>query len=172
MKTARRTCRRTTDAGRFDRFPGAVMRAGSRLPLRELEPLAGAGPAVLLALHHARVASEKAGLLQRGAEVGVQLGERAADAVPDGACLAGEPAAADVHRDVHLAELLDHLERLLEDHLAGLAPEVIVQRAVVDDELARAGLQADARDRLLAAAGGGDEQLLGGHRVILRKTQN
>src|SRR5262245_44052916 len=88
------------------------------LALRELEPLAGARPAVLLALHHPRVASEEAGLLQRRAEVGVELGQRAADAVPDGARLAGEPPAADVHGDVHLAELLHHLQRLLEDHLA------------------------------------------------------
>ena len=81
----------------------------------------------------------------------------------DGAGLSGETAAADIDVDVHLAELLDDLQRLLEDHLAGLAPEVIVQGAVVDAEPAGARLHAHARDRFLAASGGGDEQFLGGH---------
>src|SRR6185436_20557516 len=49
----------------------------------ELEPAAGAGLAVLLALHHARVAGEEAGLLQRGTEFRVQQAQSAAEPVPD-----------------------------------------------------------------------------------------
>src|SRR6266446_5314083 len=133
----------------------------SRLPLGELEPLARSGPSVLLPLHRARIAREEAGLLQWRPVVRIELGERAADPVTDGPSLPREPAAADDHGDVHLVELLDDLERLLEDHLAGLAPEVLVEGTVVDDELARAGLHPHPRDRLLAASGGGNDQVLG-----------
>src|SRR5712664_2266860 len=141
----------------------------ARLSLGELEPLARAGPAVLLALYRAGVACEEPRLLQRRPELRVELGERAADPVPDGAGLPREAAAADVDRDVHLAELLDHLERLLEDHLAGVAPEVLVQGPVVDDEVARARLHAHPGDRLLAAPGGGNDQFLGHrYRILMR----
>src|SRR4051794_33245516 len=133
------------------------------LPLGELEPLACSRPSVLLALDGAGIAGEESRFLECRAEVDVELGERAADAVPDGAGLTRQPAAADVHEDVDLAELLDHLEGLLEHHLARLAPEVLVERARIDRELARAGLHAHAGDRFLAATGCVDEQFLGGH---------
>src|SRR6266478_2832376 len=141
----------------------------SRLPLGELEPLARSGPSVLLPLHRARIAREEARLLQWRPELRVELGERTADPVPDGASLPREPAAADDHGDVHLVELLDDLERLLEDHLAGLAPEVLVEGAVVDDEFARAGLHPHPRDRLLAPPGSGNDQVLGHlSRILMR----
>src|SRR3954468_15079564 len=133
------------------------------LPLRELEPLACSRPSVLLALDGAGVAGEESRFLQRGAEVGVELGQRAADAVPDGAGLTRQPAAADVHEDIDLAQLLDDLERLLEHHLARLAAEVLVERARIDRELARAGLHAHPGDGFLAATGCVDEQFLRGH---------
>src|SRR4051812_48015131 len=112
------------------------------LPPGELEPPACSPASVLLALDGAGVAGEESRFLQRRAEVAVELGQRAADAVPDGPGLTRQPAAADVHEDVDLAQLLDHLEGLLEHHLAGLAAEVLVERARVDGELARAGLHA------------------------------
>src|SRR3954464_5761157 len=133
------------------------------LPLGELEPLACSRASVLLALDGAGVAGEESRFLQRGAEVAVEFGERAADAVPDGAGLTRQPAAADVHEDVDLAQLLDHLEGLLEHHLARLAAEVLVESARVDGELTRAGLHAHAGDRFLAATGCVDEQFLRGH---------
>src|SRR3954464_2874517 len=93
------------------------------LPLGELEPLACSRPSILLALDGAGVAGEESRFLQRGAVVGVELDQRTADAVADGAGLARQPAAADVHEDVHLAQLLDNLQGLLEHHLARLAAE-------------------------------------------------
>src|SRR5438105_3640176 len=103
------------------------------LPLRELEPLPRSRPSVLLPLHRARIAREESGLLQRRPVLRVQLRQRPADPVPDGPRLSRQPSAADVDGDVHLVQLLHHLERLLEDHLAGVAPEVLVEGAVVDD---------------------------------------
>src|SRR5207248_10746008 len=102
---------------------GHVAPPSGGLPLRELESLARSRAAVLLALDDSGVARQKARLLQRGTEIRIQLGERAADAVADGAGLTGEAAAADVHVDVDLADLLDDFQRLLEDHLARLAAE-------------------------------------------------
>src|SRR6516165_269769 len=124
------------------------------LPLAELEPTAGAGLAVLLALHHAGVAGEEAGLLQRDAEFRIQEAQRAAEPVPDGAGLTGEPAAHHVHRHVHLADLLEDLQRLVEDHLRGLAPEVLVERTAIDDDRPVSLLDPHPGRRLLAAAGG------------------
>src|SRR5436305_382078 len=141
------------------------------LALGELEPLPRARTPILLALHRPRIAREEARLLQRRAEVCVQLRQRPRDAVPYRARLAGESSAADVDDDVDLAELLDHLERLLQDHLAGLAAEVVVEGALVDGELARAGLEAHARDRFLAAAGCVDEQFLRSHLGFLTRRQ-
>src|SRR3989442_5319946 len=115
--------------------PKRVGRTG-RLPLGELEPLPRSRSPVLLALHGARIAREEPRLLQWRPVLRIELGDRAAAPVPDGASLSREPAAADDHGDVHLDELLDHLERLLDDHLAGLATEVLAERAVVDDESA------------------------------------
>src|SRR5512141_2254828 len=71
---------------------------GPPLPLRELEPGAGAALSVLLALLHARVAREEAGLLQGLAQLEVEQAERAGDAVADRARLPGAAAAVH-HRD-------------------------------------------------------------------------
>src|SRR5687767_903304 len=62
------------------------------LPLAELEPLAGLGLAVLLALHHARVAGEHPLRLERRPVPFVGDDQRARDAQLHGAGLAGEPA--------------------------------------------------------------------------------
>src|SRR4249919_1639558 len=63
------------------------------LPFAELEALARSGHTVLLALFRARVAREQSFVLQRLAELGVVLDERAGDAQPDGPGLSGHAAA-------------------------------------------------------------------------------
>src|SRR5512138_3994929 len=108
--------------------------AAESLALAELEPTASAGLAVLLPLHHAGVAGEETGLLQRGPELRIQQAQRAAQPVANRAGLAGQPAPDDVHRHVDLPRLLEDLQRLVEDHLRGLAPEVLVERTAVDDD--------------------------------------
>src|SRR5688572_8156309 len=97
------------------------------LALRELEAGAGALLSVLLALFHARIAREEAGLLEALAKLGVVNLERARDAVAN---RTGLPArAAAVHRDddVELVDRLRQRERLLDDHLQHFIAEVVVQ---------------------------------------------
>src|SRR4051794_21178455 len=62
------------------------------LALRELRGLARLVQAGLLALALPCIAREEAFALQRDAQLGVRLDERAGDPVADGARLAGEPA--------------------------------------------------------------------------------
>src|SRR2546422_9916367 len=85
--------------------PKRVGRTG-RLPLGELEPLPRSRSPVLLALHGARVAREEPRLLQWRPGLRIELGERAADPVPDGAGPSRQPAAAHDPRHVPLVELL------------------------------------------------------------------
>src|SRR6266508_2218739 len=63
----------------------------AQLALRELERAAGLGLAVFLALDHARVAGEKAVVLEDGTQVRLVIRQRLGDAVPYGSGLTGEP---------------------------------------------------------------------------------
>ena len=64
------------------------------------------------------------------------------------------PPPRDRAHDVVLAEPVDDVERLADDHLQGRAGEVVAHDLAVDRELAGAGLEPDAGDGVLAAAGG------------------
>jgi hypothetical protein len=64
--------------------------------------------------------------------------------VADRAGLAGDAAAGDRHGDVELVGELHELERLAHDHAAGLTAEELVQRTVVDGDLAGTRLEEDA----------------------------
>src|SRR5271155_4401007 len=86
------------------------MGSGAGSALRELEPLAGARLAGLLAFLLAGVATDVAGLLEGGPELCVHLLQGARDAVGDRAGLAGNPAAHDVRRDVDLLAKVDGQE--------------------------------------------------------------
>src|SRR4029453_14053567 len=68
---------------------GVKLPPSIRLTFTELEALAGAGHAVLLALLRARIAREETVLLQLRAQLGVELAERTGDPQADGAGLAG-----------------------------------------------------------------------------------
>src|SRR5687767_4981106 len=71
--------------------------------LGELEALAGALLAVLLAFLHPAVAGKELAVAERRVEFLVDLLESAGDAEHDGAGLAGEPAAVDANENVQLA---------------------------------------------------------------------
>src|SRR5207237_8657416 len=116
-------------------------------PLRVLELLARAGLPVLLALAHARVAREQAGLLQRRTKLFVEARERAREAVSNGSGLPRRTATADRREDVELPRRLRDLERLRDDHAQGLTREVVFEGAAVDDDAASARLDPDPRDR-------------------------
>ena len=72
--------------------------------LGELGSSTGCFEAVFLSLLHSGVAGQEPGGLQSGAILGVHLQQGAADAVADGAGLAGDPAAGDGGGDIHLAQ--------------------------------------------------------------------
>src|SRR5439155_17511379 len=96
--------------GDYRRTPGpsACIRVhlrlnSSRLPFTVLETFASARLAVLLSFAHARVAGEQAVGLERRTQIGVGGQERARDAVPHRAGLAGGTAAADIDAHVKFA---------------------------------------------------------------------
>ena len=139
--------------------------------LRVLRSLAGLLEAVLLGLLLTGVAREEAGLLEGGAQLGVELDERPGDAEAQGTGLAGGATAEDRGVDVVGLGELGGAQRLGEDHLVGLRREVVGERALVDGDgavaLGLVGADADAGDGLLAATGGlheglGHGDLLGG----------
>src|SRR3569832_2839774 len=73
------------------------------LALRELEGTASLGPAVLLALDHARVAGQEAAALERAAQLRLEVGKRLGQAVAHRARLPGQAAARHGADDVVLA---------------------------------------------------------------------
>ena len=71
----------------------------------------------------------------------------------DRACLAGDATTVDRYVDIELAHQLHRLEWLTHDHASRLAPEELIERALVDGDLAAAGLEVDTRRGGLAAPG-------------------
>src|SRR5688500_1877816 len=140
------------------------MAVGSALGV--LGSLTGLLEAGLLALLDARVAREQPGLLEHGT-VGffVDRVERAGNTEAERAGLAGHAAAGDAGDDVEPAVETGLGERLLGDLLVQLVRQVLLERLAVDGPLAGARHDADARDGLLATAGGrggGDRRRLVG----------
>src|SRR5690606_36116166 len=124
-----------------------------RSALRELGRAAGLVQADLLALHLAGVAGHEAGLAQLGLQARVVVDQGAGDAEADGAGLAGGAATGGGDHDVEALGVPGQLERLAHDHARGLAAEELVQRTVVDGDLARAAAQEHAGGGGLATAG-------------------
>src|SRR5882724_10351954 len=125
----------------------------SRLALRELRAAPCLAAADLLALDLARVARHEAGGPERLAQRLVELKQRARDAVVDRAGLAGDAAAVDRDLDVEAGRHRHELERLADDHAAGLAAEELLDRASVDRDLAGPRREVDAGGRTLATSG-------------------
>src|SRR5881394_3456307 len=124
----------------------------SRLSLRELLAAPRLVQAHFLALDFARVARDEPRLREDGFQGGVVFDERPGDPVANCAGLSRLAAAQHGHADVESAEVIGELERLAHDHAPGLAREVAIEGLLVHDDRALAGLEEDARDRVLAAA--------------------
>src|SRR5512144_1387558 len=107
----------------------------------------------LLALDLARVARDETGLRQGWFQRRVVLDQRTRHAVAHRAGLARLAAADHVDHDVECRLVVGERQRLADDHLARFAREELVDRLVVDDELAGAALDEDPRDGALAPAG-------------------
>ena len=126
----------------------------SQSALGELGRATGSLQAVLLALLHARIAGEVAGLLDGGLVLFVCLDQRAGDAVTDRARLAGEAAALAVDEHVILAQGVGQNQRLTNDGLEGFVAEILLEVALIDDDIALAGNETNASDRLFSSANG------------------
>src|SRR5207253_11260186 len=92
--------------------------------------------------------------LDRDAQGRLVAGQCGRDAVTDSARLAGQSAALDGRFDVILALAIRDIEDLIDDQAQSRTREIDFLLAAVDDNLARARLEPDACDRILAAAGG------------------
>src|SRR5262249_46096162 len=133
----RRPSRRMAVAGCFGGW------LGKRSALGELEALAGAFAAVLLAFLHAAVAGKEAGVTQLlghaagGALLAVgggRFGLRAehvfdgpGQSLADGPGLPREAAALDVHDHVHAAAHLGHIERADDGSTVLVLGEVVLE---------------------------------------------
>src|ERR1043166_50766 len=131
----------------------ACRRSIAALALRELEAPARLGLAVLLALDHARIAGEEAAALERVAQVRLEIGQRLRDAVAHRAGLSRQSAARDRADHVILAGSVGGDDRLLDQHAQHRPREKNLDGALIDQNLAGAGLDPYARDRILALAG-------------------
>ena len=94
-----------------------------RLSLAELRCATSGFEAVLLTLLHTRIAGQEAGLLQGGAQLGVELQQGAGQAVADSASLAGTATADDVDDNVELALVLSQNERAVGEQLQVSRPK-------------------------------------------------
>ena len=131
----------------------------------ELEALAGAGLAILLALALARVAGEQAFSLERGTKGDVHGEQRAGDAVTDGTSLAIRAATLHVDADVKLADGVGDFQGLHDGSALVLGEEVFLHRATIDDDFARTDSETNAGYCGLAASGS-EVFLSGGHVVV------
>ena len=70
-----------------------------------------------------------------------------------GTSLAGFPATIDVNQDIERIQMICKHQRLAYDNATGLKGKKLIDRLVVDDDLAFTGFDENARNGALAAAG-------------------
>ena len=121
--------------------------------LGELRSATSGLETVLLSLLHTRVAGQEAGGLQSGTVLSVGGQQSAGNTVTDSTGLTGDTATCDVGNDVELTGGAGNAEGLVDDELQGLETEVIIDGTAVDGDLTGAGIDANASDGLLSAAG-------------------
>src|SRR5579872_2770330 len=109
------------------------------LAFGELEPLARALLAVLLALVLARISSQEAKLLEPGPQFRVELHQGPRNTQTDRARLAGDTAAIGKNHDIELLHGLGRQQRLPDHGAQALGREIIVERAPVHLDLALTG---------------------------------
>src|SRR5438045_9771978 len=99
-----------------------------------LEAFASAGLAILLALPHARIASEKPVRFQSRTQIDIGLEQGAGNAMPDRTGLPEGAAARDVHFHVKLAGRLGQAQWLSDSDPLGLGRKITFERAPVDHD--------------------------------------
>src|SRR5260370_28963425 len=143
---------------------GRERRGGSALGV--LRCLACLFEASLLPLLDPGIPGQEAKTLERWPTRRVDEYERPGNAEPNGACLAGHTAAGNPDHDVELAIGPERHQRLADELLMHLVPEVHVHPPAVDQPMPGAGHHPDPSDCLLATAGAqsvaGDDRLARG----------
>eukprot|EP00919_Chromeraceae_sp_WS-2016_P016640 GHVR01039774.1.p1 GENE.GHVR01039774.1~~GHVR01039774.1.p1 ORF type:complete len:227 (+),score=37.06 GHVR01039774.1:130-810(+) len=135
-------------------FPALFQKStAASLALGELEGLAGLGLAVLLAFHDAAVTGEKTTLLEDRTQGRLKEVERLGDAVANGTGLTAETAAGNRDDNVVLVGAFGRHDRLLDDQLQHWTGKIGCKLTAIDRDLALAGLDPDAGNRVLALAG-------------------
>ena len=129
-----------------------TLRTTARLALGELEALACALLAVLLAFLHAGIASQKTVLAQRGTQFRVEAADGARQSHAHRSGLPANAAALGGAHHVDLVHQAGEFERLSGVMLPGMIREIFLSGAAVDRELAAAGAQRNTRNGFLAAA--------------------
>lgn len=105
------------------------------LSFRELESLASALLAILLAFFDSRVARDKTGLLQASAKFGIEFYKRPRDAVTNCARLSCKTASIDIDQNVEFADRIGQVKRLTDDHAMHLVLKIVLKLALVYDNL-------------------------------------
>lgn len=91
---------------------------------------------VFLAFDSTRVASDKARFLERWTEIRISFDQGARNPMANSAGLPGIPAADDIHVDIEVSAGLGHLKGLQYDHARRFTAKVLLQRFVVDRNIA------------------------------------
>lgn len=141
------------------------------LTLRVLVTSAGSAQTVLFAFLLTRIAGQEAGLLQDRTKGGIHQQQGAGNTVTHGFGLTGHAAASHVDAHVQLFSQLGQHEGLTDDHLQGLAGEVIFKGTTVHRDVAGASVDAGAGSGGLAAAGAVFEFVAHDVRSLVRQGQ-
>ena len=91
------------------------------------------------------ITGQEACLAQRCAQFFVVSTQCAGDTVTDSAGLSGSAATADGNVEIKIFFHIDNFKWLTDNHTGGLTAKVFVQRLLVDDDIAAAATQEDAR---------------------------
>src|SRR5690349_13960049 len=125
----------------------------SQLSLRELEAFACALLSVFLSFLDAWIARYESGVFEGGPQVGIELEQRACNAVTDRAGLPRGTTAGDVDHQVKLVRRLRQLQRLPNDHAQRFVGEVALKRFTVHLNFTSARPQINSGRRRFAPPG-------------------
>lgn len=124
-----------------------------RLALGELEALAGALLAVLLAFVRARIARKETKFLQLRTKFAIELQQRTRNTQPGGFCLTRKATAVGKDEDIKLVGRLGGEQGLPHDGAGRFRVEVVLEGAVIDGNVALTRTQENASCGGFPAAG-------------------
>jgi hypothetical protein len=99
------------------------------------------------------IAGEKASLLQRATELGVELDQSTGNTETNRTSLADDAAAIGEHKHVEPFLHLDYTQRVLHRDTGGFGGEVVLKRSAIYGNLSRPRPQENTRDASFAAPG-------------------